>query len=195
MANPWEISVAQMAAPSQTVQNSPAQITPEQLEANKMAAAQENIGASGMTFQRLAGAAQGVQGLAQMASAYAGYTQGKISADFLRLQADQVGIQAEQQANMLREKLFGSISNAMAGYGARGVDVGSGSARTQAELALKEGGQDLQQLKRNAEMEANILRAQAKVMSAGSRSAMIGGMLSGVSNLAFGAAGMMGGGK
>ena len=158
-----------------------------------MAAAQENIGASGMTFQRLAGAAQGVQGLAQIASAYAGYTQGKISADFLRLQADQVGIQAEQKANMLREKLFGSISNAMAGYGARGVDVGSGSARTQAELTLKEGGQDLQQLKRNAEMEANILRAQAKVMSAGSRSAMIGGMLSGVSNLAFGAAGMMGG--
>lgn len=193
MANPWEISVAQMAAPSQTVQNSPAQITPEQRAANKIEAAQQNIGASGMTFQRLAGAAQGVQGLAQMASAYAGYVQGKTQADFLRLQADQVGIQAEQRANMLREKLFGSISNAMAGYAARGVDVGSGSARTQAELTLKEGGQDLQQIKRNAEMEANILRAQAKVMSAGSRSAMIGGMLSGLSNVAFSAAGMMGG--
>lgn len=154
-----------------------------------------NAGASGMTFQRLAGAAQGIQGLAQMASAYAGYTQGKIQADFLKLQAEQVGIQAEQKANMLREKLFGDISNAMAGYAARGVDVGSGSARTQAELSLKEGGQDLQQMKRNAEMESNILKAQAKIMKSGSRAGMVGGMLSGVSNVLGGASMMSGGGK
>lgn len=156
--------------------------------------AANNIGASGMTFQKLSYASQGVQGLAQMASAYAGYTQGKTQADFLRLQADQVGIQAEQNANILREKLFGTISNAMAGYGARGVDVGSGSARMQAELALKEGGHDLQQMQHNAAMESSILRAQAKIMSAGSRAGMIGGMLGGLSNVFMSAAGLMAGG-
>ena len=84
-------------------------------------AAYSKAGASGMTFQRLSGAAQGVQGLAQMASAYSGYAQNSISADFLRLQAEQVGIQAEQRANMLREQLFANISNAMAGYAAAGA--------------------------------------------------------------------------
>ena len=155
--------------------------------------AADNIGASGMTFQRLASAAQGVQGLAQMASAYAGYTQGSIQAEFLKLQADQVGLQAEQKANMLREKLFGSISNAMAGYAARGVDVGSGSAIRQAELSLKEGGEDLQQMKRNAELESGVLRAQARINKAGAKYGMVGGMLSGLSNVMFGAAGLKGG--
>lgn len=193
MPMPWEYSVAQMAAPTQQVPNSPAQATPEQIAANKAEAAQQNIGASGMTFQRLSGAAQGIQGLAQMASAYAGYTQTGIQASWLKLQADQVGIQAEQKANILREQLFGTISNAMAGYAARGVDVGSGSAIRQAELSLKEGGQDLQQIKRNAELQTNVLRAQAKIMKSGARAGMIGGMLSGISNLAFGVAGMAGG--
>lgn len=158
-------------------------------------AATEEIGASGMTFQRLSGAAQAVQGFAQLASAYAGYTQAGIQSDWLRLQADQVGIQAEQKANMLRENLYGMISNAMAGYAARGVDVGSGTPMRQAELSLKEGGQDLQQLKRNAEMEASTLRAQAKIMKAGAKAGMVGGMLSGVSNILIGGYGAFGGGK
>lgn len=186
MTMPWEVGPEGYATPDN--------ITPEQRAQNKADAAAQNIGASGMTFQKLSYISQGIQGLAQMGSAYAGYTQGKTQADFLRLQANQVGIQAEQNANMLREKLFGTISNAMAGYAARGVDVGSGSALRQAELTLKEGGQDLQQMKRNADMEANILNAQAKIMSAGSRSAMVGGMLSGLSSVFASASGLMAGG-
>jgi hypothetical protein len=158
-------------------------------------AAAERIGASGMTFQRLSGAAQAVQGFAQMASAYAGYTQTGIQADWLKLQADQVGIQAEQKANILRENLYGMISNAMAGYAARGVDVGSGTPMRQAELSLKEGGKDIQQIKRNAEMGASTLRAQAKILKAGARAGMVGGMLSGVSSVLSGAATALGGGK
>lgn len=184
MTMPWEVGPFGYATPNN--------ITPEQAAANRADAAAQNIEGSGMTFQKLAGAAQGVQGLAQMASAYSGYVQSGITADFLKLQAEQVGIQAEQKANILREKLFGSISNAMAGYGARGVDVGSGSAVRQAELTLKEGGQDIQQMRRNAEMESNVLKAQAKIMKSGSRAGMVGGMLSGVSNILAGAA-MMGG--
>lgn len=185
--NPWEVSPFGYATPDN--------ITPEQARQNQQEAAAQRIQGSGMTFQKLAGAAQGIQGLAQMASAYAGYTQTGIQADWLKLQADQVGIQAEQKANMLREHLFGTISNAMAGYAARGVDVGSGSAMRQAELALKEGGQDLQQLKRNADMEASTLRAQAKIMKAGAKAGMVGGMLSGFSNAIMGAYGAFGGGK
>ena len=134
----------------------------------------------GMTMQQLAGFSYGIGALSDIAGAYAQYAQDKVSAGNLKVQADLVGLQAEQKANQLREKLFGDISNSFAGYAARGIDIGSGTPITQAEMSLKEGGEDIQQIQKNAEIQANSLRKQADILKAGSKMNMWAGMASGV---------------
>lgn len=134
----------------------------------------------GMTMQHLAGFSYGIEALSDIAGAYAQYAQDKVSAGNLKVQAELVGLQAEQKANQLREKLFGDISNSFAGYAARGIDIGSGTPITQAEMSLKEGGEDIQQIQKNAEMQANSYRKQADIISSGSKANMWAGMASGV---------------
>ena len=134
----------------------------------------------GMTMQQLAGISYGIGALSDIAGAYAQYAQDKVSAGNLKVQADLVGLQAEQKANQLREKLFGDISNSFAGYAARGIDIGSGTPITQAEMSLKEGGEDIQQIQKNAEMQADSLRKQADIIKSGSKANMWAGMASGV---------------
>lgn len=118
----------------------------------------------------------GISALAEMGSAFSRYSQNSVSARFMRLQADNIGLQAEQTANQLREKLYGDIANSFAGYAARGVDVGSGTPMRNAELSLKEGGQDIQQIQKNAEMQSGALRAQADILKKGSTYEMFAGM-------------------
>lgn len=139
----------------------------------------EDIG-SGMTMQQIAGLSMGISALSEIGGAYAQYVQENATAGNLRVQADMVGLQAEQRANMLREKLYGDISNSFAGYAARGIDIGSGTPITQAEMSLKEGGEDIQQIQKNAEMQANSYRKQADIISSGSKANMWAGMASGV---------------
>ena len=136
---------------------------------------------SGNTLQNAAGISSMVSAFAELAGTVSGYWQTSDSADFLRLKADNIGVAAEQTANMLREKLYGDISNSFAGYAARGVDVGSGTPQLNAELTLKEGGEDLQQLKRNAQMQSSALNAQADMMKSGAVWNMWSGMANGIS--------------
>ena len=134
----------------------------------------------GMTMQQLAGISYGIGALSEIGGAYAQYVQENATAGNLRVQADMVGLQAEQRANMLREKLYGDISNSFAGYAARGIDIGSGTPISQAEMSLKEGGEDIQQMYKNAEIQANSYRKQADIISSGSKANMWAGMASGV---------------
>ena len=128
------------------------------------------------TQRMLSGAGLGISALAEMGGAYSGYVQNSAQADYLRLQAEQAGLQAQQRANMLREQLYGQISNSFAGYAARGVDIGSGTPVRMAEMTMKEGGADIQQLQRNAQMQAQAYRAQADILKSGSTLEMFSGM-------------------
>ena len=140
----------------------------------------------GMTMQQIAGLSMGISALSEIGGAYAQYVQENATAGNLRVQADMVGLQAEQRANMLREKLYGDISNSFAGYAARGVDIGSGTPISQAEMSLKEGGEDIQQMYKNAEIEANSLRKQADIIKSGSKANMWAGIASGIAKGAMG---------
>ena len=128
------------------------------------------------TQRMLSGAGLGISALAELGSAYSGYMQNSAQADYLRLQADQAGLQAQQRANMLREQLYGQISNSFASYAARGVDIGNGTPVRMAEMTMKEGGADIQQLQRNAQAQAQAYRAQADMIKSGSTLEMFGGM-------------------
>lgn len=147
--------------------------------------AADNSG-GGMTMQHLVGISYGIEGLSDIAGAYAQYAQESTQADNLRLKADLVGLQAEQKANQLREKLYGDISNSFAGYAARGIDIGSGTPIRQAEISLKEGGEDIQQIQKNAEMQAKAYNAQADIIKSGSKLNMWAGMASGLAKSTLG---------
>lgn len=140
--------------------------------------------------QLLSGVGLGISALANMGASYSGYLQSATKADYLRLQAEQTGLRAEQTANQLREKLYGQISNSFAGYAARGVDVGSGSPIRQAELTAKEGGTDLQQLQENAKLAADAYNAQADILKRGSTLEMFSGMANALAQ-SFMSAGMI----
>lgn len=131
---------------------------------------------SAQSNRTLSAASLGISALSEMGASLSQYYQNKTSAMFMRLQADNIGLQAEQTANQLREKLYGDISNSFAGYAARGVDVGSGTPMRQAELSLKEGGQDIQQIYKNAELQSGALKAQADMLKKGSTYDMFAGM-------------------
>lgn len=123
---------------------------------------------------------------AQMASAGMNYQALQTNAAALKAQANSVELQAQQKANMLREQFIGAVGAYQMNAAQRGVSVGSGSVRDNIEGSAMSLGKDIQTMKRNSQLQADAIRTQAKVAKFQSRSALVSGMLSGISQ-AFGA--------
>ena len=121
---------------------------------------------------------------AQMASGYMNYQALQTNASALKVQANSIELQAQQRANQLREQFISSVGAYQMSAAQRGVSVGSGSVRNNIESSAMSLGSDLQRMKKNAALQASALRTQAKVAKLQGKSALVGGILSGISSAA-----------
>lgn len=139
-------------------------------------------------------------GFASMANAYINYGALKVEAGNLNiqatdkyLQANQVELQAQEQANALRKQFIGAIGNATYNAAARGVKVSSANLQQNIERSAGEMDEDIRKSKKAAGMQAETLRmqgkslrTQAKMAKQGAKSALVSGVLGGISDMALG---------
>lgn len=121
---------------------------------------------------------------AQMANGYMNYEALKTNANALKVQANSIELQAQQRANQLREQFISSVGTYKASAAQRGVSVGSGSVMDNIESSSISLGNDIATMKKNAQLQAGALRTQAKVARRQGKSAMVSGILSGLSSAA-----------
>ena len=139
-------------------------------------------------------------GFASMANAYINYGALRTAAGNYNIQAtdkfieaDQVELQAQEQANSLRKQFIGAIGNATYNAAARGVKVGSANLQQNIQRSAGELDEDIRKSKKSAGMQADTLRmqgktlqTQAKMAKVGARSALVSGVLGGISDVAMG---------
>ena len=121
---------------------------------------------------------------AQMASGYMNYQALRTDAYGLKVQANEIELQAQQKANMLREQFINSVGAYQVNATQRGVALSSGSVRNNIETSAGSLGKDIATIKKSAGLQANALRAQSKVAKWQGRSALVSGVLSGISSAA-----------
>lgn len=148
-----------------------------------------------------AGARTMASGFASMANAFVNYGALRIEAGNFSLQAgdkfiqaDQVEQYAQEQANALRKEFIGAIGNATYSAAARGVKVTSANLQQNIQRSAGEMDEDIRKSKKSAKMQADNLRmqgrnlqTQAKIAKQGAKSALVGGILGGISDIALGA--------
>jgi hypothetical protein len=79
------------------------------------------------------------------------------------IQADNVELAAKQQANQIRQQYIQAAANYSYNAARRGISVNSASVRSNLEGSAEAMGKDIQRLEQNAYLEANALRAKAKI--------------------------------
>jgi hypothetical protein len=82
------------------------------------------------------------------------------------LSADSIELQAKQKANQIRQQYLQTAANYSYNAARRGISVNSASVRSNLEGSAEAMGKDIQRLEQNAYLEANALRAQAKIYKA-----------------------------
>lgn len=82
------------------------------------------------------------------------------------LASQNVEIQATQMANKLRQSYIESAGNYVYNAARRGIDVNSGSVRSNLQRTSEDLGKDVQEINRNAELEQKNLRMQAVAQQA-----------------------------
>lgn len=152
---------------------------------NMFSTATEADGMDALKLRKISAYSMGIGALAEIGGSISSYFQGQTSADFMRLQAAQIELEAKQTGNRLREELYGNISKSFAGYAARGVDIGSGTPMTMAQMSMKEGGEDIQQINKNAKLKADVYRAQADITKKSATTDMLAGMAGAFGKLAI----------
>ena len=132
------------------------------------------------------GAQTMASGFASMANSYINYGALRVEAGNLNIQADQVELRAQEQANALRKQFIGAIGNATYNAAARGVKVSSANLQQNIERSAGEMDEDIRKSKKSASMQASNLRTQAKMAKQGAKSALVSGILGGISDIALG---------
>lgn len=82
------------------------------------------------------------------------------------LASKNVELQATQMANKLRQSYIESAGNYIYNAARRGVDVNSGSVRSNLQRTSEELGKNVQDIQRNAELEKKNLQMQATALQA-----------------------------
>ena len=127
----------------------------------------------------------GASAFAQLASGYTNYSALNTDAYSLRVQANNIELQAQEKANMLREQFLQSLGAYQLNAVQRGVSLSSGSVRDNMESSAMGLGNDISKIKKNAMFEANALRAKASINKGLAKSAMwsvLGGTMSSLGN-------------
>lgn len=98
--------------------------------------------------------------------------------------ADNIQLQAKQQANQIRQQYLQAASNYQYVAARRGIDVNSASVRSNLEGSAEAMGKDIQRLDQNASVKASALRNQAKVLKAYGRAEMVRNVTGSIMNMA-----------
>jgi len=98
---------------------------------------------------------------------------------FKENQAQQIEIQAQEQANMLRESFNTMLGQETFTATRRGISTQSGSVRASKELSAKNVGEDIATTKASAKSKASALRSQARQDRKAGRNKAISGLISG----------------
>lgn len=107
----------------------------------------------------LAGSFYGAYGSVQAAKQE--QSQFNMQANSQELQADAIKLQAVEKGNILRRQLLQDIGSANASAAARGIDVGSGSARQIAIQSIGETERDIAKIESGANIDAAGSRTSA----------------------------------
>ncbi len=86
----------------------------------------------------------------------------QLSAEQKEIEADNLVLQVEQEANLLREEFIQAVGSAQYGAARRGVKVGVGDVQQNIEESAGAVGKDIQTIRENTEFQAGQLRSKGK---------------------------------
>jgi len=110
----------------------------------------------------LLGSFQMLRGLSGLMSADVDYNILQRQANQKELEADNLDVQIEQQANMLRQQFIKAVGSATYGGARRGVKVGEGNLAQDIEQSAINVDKDIQTGRENVAFKKNILKSQAR---------------------------------
>lgn len=123
---------------------------------------------------------------ADVANSYINYKALNVQAGTYKLQANAIELQAQQQANNLRQQFIGAVGNANYNAAARGVKVSSQNLQQNIERSAGDLDEDVRKMKKNAGMQADNLRTQAKITKRNAKATLVSGILNGVAGASEG---------
>lgn len=115
-------------------------------------------------FKQFSGTSKSLAGdFSNIAGALINYSALKGDIRNYNIQANNVELAAKQQANQIRQQYIQAAANYSYNAARRGISVNSASVRSNLEVSAEAMGKDIQRLEQNAYLEANALRAKAKI--------------------------------
>lgn len=141
------------------------------------------IGLVGKQYM-LSGMTTGAGSFAQVAGSFLDYNVMKADAGNLYVQANQIELQAQERANMLREQFLSSVGTYQYGAAQRNISVGSGSVVGNIERSAGKLGEDITTMQKSAGLEARALRTQATNMRKAAKANQVSNILGAVGSLA-----------
>lgn len=133
-----------------------------------------------------------------IASGFGTIAGGLINYDVLSAQAAlngtsaaEVGLQAAQQANQLRQNFLDSLGNLQYSAARRGISSESGSIVSNIERSSEALGKDISSLQTSAELRASAIKAQQEVQIAMAEAQRNTSLFGGLLSIGFGVAGLL----
>jgi hypothetical protein len=115
-------------------------------------------------FKQFSGTSKSLAGdFSNIAGALINYSALKGDLRNYNIQANNVELAAKQQANQIRQQYIQAAANYSYNAARRGISVNSASVRSNLEGSAEAMGKDIQRMEQNAYLEANALRAKAKI--------------------------------
>lgn len=115
-------------------------------------------------FKQFSGTSKSLAGdFSNIAGALINYSALKGDIRNYNIQANNVELAAKQQANQIRQQYIQAAANYSYNAARRGISVNSASVRSNLEGSAEAMGKDIQRMEQNAYLEANALRAKAKI--------------------------------
>lgn len=134
-----------------------------------------------------AGAQKMAGGFAQIVGSSINYSLLKTDLKQLETSAQNIELQAQERANMLRQQFINSVGSYQYGAAQRGVSVGSGSVMSNLESSAMNLGTDVQKQMKSASLKASSLRAQAQIAKSRGKFAHTQAVIGGLSSIGSGA--------
>ncbi len=119
----------------------------------------------------------GASAFAEAMGSAINYSSLKADASSARIQAENIELQAQQRANMLREKYNNAVGNVYFSAASRGGKVSSGSVRANLEQSAKNLGEDIASQEKNAKSRADAERMRAKALGKQANMQLVSGLV------------------
>lgn len=121
-----------------------------------------------------------VKGLYELFNSGVNYDILKIHERQAQIESDNLTLQVEQEANMIREQFLQSVENAKYAQARRGVKVGEGGTAQNIEMSAKDLGKDIQTAKGNVKYKQDLLKEKARGLAIGAEGQKTLSLISGI---------------